>query len=83
VKTKVENKRLSFKEAQSIARDFAVEKLQEMNFPRESLSGLMINYLQSNDETTLELYRPGLRPIDAEVILTVTVSMSDGTVTYK
>jgi hypothetical protein len=76
-------KKIKFKEARVIARDFAVKRLQEMNFSPEDLHDLMVNYLESGNETILELYKPGIRPIDAELWLTVRVNMTDSTVTSE
>ena len=76
-------KKIKFKEGREIARDFAVKKLQEMNFSPDDLKDLMVNYLESGNDTVLELYKPGIRPIDAEVFLTVRVNMLDGTVTSE
>jgi hypothetical protein len=80
--TEMKNKKMSFDEAQSIAKDSAIKKLQASDFPREALRGLMINFTESNDETVMELYKPGLRPIDAEVLLVIKVNMFDGNVTF-
>ena len=76
----MKKRKITFDQAQVIAKDAAIKSLQASNFPREVVKGLMINFTESNDETVMELYKPGIRPIDAEVILTIKVNMFDGNI---
>jgi hypothetical protein len=79
---KMTKRKITFDQAQSIAKEFAIRKLQASNCKRDMLKGLMMNFTETEDETVMELYNPGIHPIDAEVLLTIKVNMFDGHVTF-